>query len=173
MSIATSHQYLVLLIQVLTLSLLLLLLSPQFSSVIQLSPNLCDPMDCSMPGFPVPHQLPELAQIHVHWVSDAISHLVLCHPFSCLQTFPASGAFQMSQFFTSDGQSIGASASAWVLPMNIQDWFPLGLTGLIPLQFKKLSRVFSNTRVQTHQFFHTQPSLWSNSHIHTWPLEKP
>ena len=66
------------------------------------------------------------------------------------------------------------SFSFWInLPMNIQDWFPLGLTGLIPLQFKKLSRVFSNTRVQTHQFFHTQPSLWSNSHIHTWLLEKP
>ena len=80
MSIATSHQYLVLLIQVLTLSLFLLLLSPQFSSVVQLSPNLCNPMDCSTPGFPVHHQLPELAQIHMHWVSDAISHLILCHP---------------------------------------------------------------------------------------------
>ena len=88
---------------------------------------------------------------------------------SCLQSFPASGSFQMSQFFTSGGQSIGASAS--VLPMNIHDWFPLGLTGLI-LQFKGLSGVFSNTTVQKHQFFSTQLSLWSNSHIHTWLLKK-
>ena len=89
-------------------------------------------------------------------------------PFSsCLQSFPATGSFPMSQFFTLGGQSIGASASASVLPMNIQDWFPLGLTGWISLQSKGLSRVFSNTTVQKHQFFGTQPSLWSNSHIHT------
>ena len=91
-------------------------------------------------------------------------------PFSCLQSFPASGSFLMSQLFTSGGQNIGASAS--VLSMNIQDWFPLGLTGLIFLQSKGLSRVFSNTTAQKHQFFSTQP-LWSNSHIHTWLLEKP
>ena len=94
-------------------------------------------------------------------------------PFSSwLQSFPASGSFQMSQFFTSGGQSIGASASASVLPTNIQDWFPLGLTGLISLQSKGLSRVFSNTTVQKHQCFSGQLSLVSNSHIHTWLLEK-
>ena len=97
----------------------------------------------------------------------------LCHPTisssvdpfsSGHQSFPASGSFPVSQFFTSGGQSIGVSASASVLPMNIQDWFPLGLTGLISLQSKGLSRVFSNTTVQKHQFFGTQFSLWSNSH---------
>ena len=94
-----------------------------------------------------------------------------CHPTilssvvpfsSCLQSFPASGSFPMSQFFTSGGQSIGVSASASVLPMNIQDWSPLGWTGLISLQSKGLSRVFSNTTVQKHQFFSAQLSLWSN-----------
>ena len=92
---------------------------------------------------------------------------------SCLQSFPASGSFQMSQLFASDGLRIGASASTSVLPMNIKGWFPLGLTGLISLQSKGLSRVFSNTTVLKHQFFSAQPSLWSNSHIHTWLLEKP
>ena len=95
-------------------------------------------------------------------------------PFSsCPQSFPTSGSFPVSQFLTSGGQSIGASASASVLPMNIQNWFPLGLTGLISLQSKELSRVFSNTTVQKHQFFGPQLSLWSNFHIHTWLLEKP
>ena len=91
---------------------------------------------------------------------------------SCLQSFPESGSFPMSQFFVSGGQSIGASALASALPMNIQDWFPLGLTGCISLQSKWLSRVFSNTTVQKHQFFSAQLSLWSNSHIYTWLLEK-
>ena len=95
-------------------------------------------------------------------------------PFSsCLQSFPASGSFQMSQLFASGGQSIGASASASVLPMNIQDWFPLGLTSLNFLPSTGLSRVFSNTTVQKHQFFAAQPSLRSNLHISTWLLEKP
>ena len=94
-------------------------------------------------------------------------------PFSCLQSSPASESFPMSQFFASGGQSIGASASASVLPMNIQGWFPLGLTSLISLQSKGLSRVFSNTTVQKHQLFSIPLSSWSNSHIHTWPLEKP
>ena len=98
------------------------------------------------------------------------NHLILCHPFSCLQSFPASGSFLMGQLFTSGGQSIGALAS--VLPMNIQDWFPLGLTRLISLQSKGLLRVFFSTTVQKYQFFGTQLSLWFNSHIHTWPLEK-
>ena len=105
------------------------------------------------------------------WCNPTISSFVV--PFSsCLQYFPALGSFPMSQFFASGDQSIGVSASASVLPMNIQDWFPLGWTGWISLQPKGLSRVFSDTTVQKHQFFSAQPSLWSNSHIHTWPLEK-
>ena len=102
------------------------------------------------------------------WCHPAISSSVI--PFSCLQSFPALRSFPMSQFFTSGGQSIGASASASVLPMNIQDCFPLGWTGWICLQSKG---VFSNTIVQKHQFFSAQLSVWSNSHIHTWLLEKP
>ena len=106
------------------------------------------------------------------WCRLTISSSVI--PFSsCLQSFPASESFPVSQFFASGGQSIGVSASASILPMNIQDWFPLELTCLISLQSKGLSRVFSNTTVQKHQFFSAQPSLWSNSHIHTWLLEKP
>ena len=105
------------------------------------------------------------------WCHPTISSSVI--PFSsCLQTFPASGSFQMSQLFASDGQSIGVSASTSVLPMNTQDWSPLGCTGWISLQSKGLSRVFSNTTVQKHQFFCAQLSSQSNSHIHTWPLEK-
>ena len=93
--------------------------------------------------------------------------------FSHLQSFPASRSFPMSQFYASDGQSIGVSASASVLPMNIQDWLPLEWTGWISLQSKGLWRVFSNTTVQKHQFFGAQLSSQSNSHIHTWLLEKP
>ena len=197
-------------------------------------------MDCSTPGFPVHHQFPELAQTHVHWVSDAIqpshplstpsplafnrnmyqfssvqfSRSVMsdslqphelqhvrplcpsptsgvysnscpssqwCHPAisssvvpfsSCPQSLPASGSFPMSQLFASGGQSIRVSASASVLPVNTQDWSPLGWTGWISLQSKGLSRVFSNTTVQKHQFFSAQLSSQSNSHIHTWSLEK-
>ena len=108
-------------------------------------------------------------------VSDAIqpsqSSVV---PFSsCLQSFPAPGSFPTSELFTSDGQSIGVSASSSVLPMNIQGWFRLGLTGLISLVSKGLSRVFSSTTIQKHQFFKDQPSSWSNSHIHTGLLGKP
>ena len=91
---------------------------------------------------------------------------------SCPQSFPASGSFLMSRLFISCGQSIGAWASASVLQMNTQGWFPLGLTSLISLLSKGFSRVFSSTTVQKHQFFGTQPSLWSNSHIHTWLQEK-
>ena len=106
--------------------------SVQFSSVTQSCPTLCDPMDCSTPGLPVHHQLLELAQTHVH---PTISSSGV--PFSsCLQSFPASVSFQISQFFASGGQGIGVSASASVFPMNIQDWFPLRLTGLISLQSK-------------------------------------
>ena len=105
------------------------------------------------------------------WCHPNISYFVI--PFSCLQSFLASGAFPMSQFFKSGGQSIGVSVATSVFSMNIQDWFPLGLTGLISLQSKGLSRGFSNTSVQKHQIFGAQLSLWSNSHIHTWLPEKP
>ena len=110
------------------------------SSVAQSCSTLCNPTDCSMPGFSVHHQLPELAQIHVHRVSDAIQpSYPLSSPFSsCLQPSPASESFLSSQLFTSGGQSITASASALILPMNIQDWFPWGLTGWISLQSKGL-----------------------------------
>ena len=106
------------------------------------------------------------------WCHPAISSSVV--PFSCCpQSFPASGPFPMSQLFTSGGQSIKSSASASALPKNIQDWIPLGLAGLISLLPKGFSRVLSSTTVQKHQFFGTRPSLWSNSYIHTWLLEKP
>ena len=101
------------------------------------------------------------------------SHLIHVIPFSCPQSLPASGSFPMSQLFTWSGQSIGVSASASVLPVNTQDLSPSGWTGWISLQSKGLSRVFSNTIVQKHQFFRTQLSSQYNSHIHTWPLEKP
>ena len=145
-----------------------------FSSAVTQLCLFANPWTTALRGFPVHHQLPELAHIHVHWVGDAIqpSHPVI--PFSsCLQSFPASGSFQMSQFFASDGQSTGVSASTSVLPKNIQDRFPLGWTGWISLQSKGLARVFSNTTVQKHQFFSAQLSSQSNSHIHAWPQEKP
>ena len=123
--------------------------------------------------FPIPSPSPGACSNSCplnQWCHTTISSSI--GPFSsCLQSFPASGSFPMSQLFTSGSQSIGASAS--ILPMNIQDWFPLELTGWISLQSKGLSRVFSSTTVQKHQFFSTQPSLWSNSHIHMWLLEKP
>ena len=132
----------------------------QFSSVAQSYLILCNPVDCSTPAFPVHHQLAELAQTHIHWVGDAIqpSHPVI--PFSsCLQSIPTSGSFPMSQFFASGDQTIGVPALASVLPMNIQDWFPLGLNGLLSVRSKELSRVFSNTTVEKHQFFGAQLSL--------------
>ena len=138
----------------------MLLLRPSsvhFSSVIQSCLTLCDPMDCSMPDFPVHHQLPEVSPLSRRCHPTISSSVV---PFSYHpQSFPASGSFQMSQFFTSGGQSIGVSASTSVLPMNIQDWFPLGLTDWISLQSKGLSGVFSNTTVQKHQFFLYSPNL--------------
>ena len=146
----------------------------QFSLVAQLCLPLCDPIDCSMPRFSVHHQLLELAQTLVHWVGDAI---LPSHPLSSLSP-PAFNLSQDQGIFkwvssASGGQSIGISASAALLPVNIQDWFPLGLTGWVSLQSKGLSRVFSNTTVQKHQFFSAQLFLCSNSHIHTWLLEKP
>ena len=146
----------------------------QFSSVAQLCPTLWDPMNCSTPGLPIHHQLLEFTQTHVH---ESVMHLTILSfviPFSsCLQSFPTSGSFPVSQLFTSGGQNIGVSASTSVLPGNTQDWSPLGWTDWISLQSKGLSRVFSNTTVQKHQFYSAQLSLWSNSHIHTWLLEKP
>ena len=123
---------------------------------------LCDPMDWNLPGFPVLHYLLQFAHPHAH-----------CHPTissfvarfsSSPQSFPASGSFPMTWLFESGGQSIGPSASASVLPVNIQRWLPLGLAGLMSLLSKRLSRVFSNTPVQKYQFFSTQLSIWSNSH---------
>ena len=105
------------------------------------------------------------------WCHPAILSSVV--PFSWPQSLPASESFPMSQLFAWGGQSTGVSALASVLPMNIQSWFPLGFTGLISLQSKGLSRVFSNTTVQKHRFFGAQSSSQSNSHIHTWPQEKP
>ena len=133
------------------------------------------PMDYSRPYFPVLHDLPELAQTHVHWVSDAIqpSRPLPSPSPSVFSLSQHQDFFLMSQLFASGGQSIRASVSSTVLPMSIQDWFPLGLTGLMSLQFKELSRIFSNTTVQKHKFFSAQLSLWSNSHIYTWLLEKP
>ena len=133
----------------------------QFSSVAQSCLTLCDPMDCSMPGLPCPSPTPgvypSLCPLG-QWCHPTVLSSVI--PFSsCLQSFPASGSFQMSQFFASGGQSIGVSTSASVFPMNIQGWFPLGWTGWISLQSKGLSRVFSNTTVQKKQFFGAQLSL--------------
>ena len=106
------------------------------------------------------------------WCHPTISSSLI--PFSsCPQSFPATGSFPMNQLFAWSGQSIGVSASASVCPMNTQDWSPSGWTGWISLQSKGLSRVFSNTRDQKHQFFGAQLSSQSNSHIHTWPLQKP
>ena len=106
------------------------------------------------------------------WCHPTISSSVI--PFSsCLQSFPTPGSFPMSQLFTLGGKSIGVPASASLLPMKIQGWLPLGLTGWISLQSKGLSGIVSNTAVQKHQFYSTQLSLYSSSHIHTWLLEKP
>ena len=151
-----------------------LTISVQFSPVAQSCPTLCNPMNRSTPGLPVHHQLPVHSDSRPssQWCHPAISSSVV--PFSsCPQSFPASGSFPMSQVFTSGGQKIGVSASESVLPMSIQDWFPLGWTDWISFQCKGLLRVFSNTTVQKHPVFGAQLSLWSNSHIHTWLLEKP
>ena len=143
-------------------------MEPCCCSVAKSCPTFCDPMDGSKPGFPVLHYLPEFAQTHIHWVAE-------CHPTisssiapfsSCPQSFPAWGSFPMSQFFASDGQSIGASASisneySGMISFRI-DWFDPAVQGTL---------VFSSTTAQMHQFFGTLPSLWSNAHIHIWLLE--
>ena len=136
------------------------------SSVAQSCLTLCSPMDCSTPGFPVHHQLPKLAQTHVHQVSDAIqpSH-PLSSPSPLPLIFPSIRVFPSESVLHIRWPNIAVSVSASVLPMNIQYWFPWGLTGWISLQSKRLSRVFSNTTVQKHQFVGAQLSLWSNSHI--------
>ena len=146
--------------------------SVQFSSVAQSCPTLYDPMNCSTPGLPVHHQLPEFTQIHVHWVGDAIQP---SHPLSSPSPPPPNPSQNQGLFqrVNSSHEVAKVSASASVLPMNTQDWSPLGWTGWISLQSKGLSRVFANTIVQKHQFFGTQLSSQSNSHIHTWPMEKP
>ena len=132
--------------------------------------TLCDPMDCSTPDLPVPHHLPEFAQVHVHCINDAVQ---LSHPLtpSC-PSVPASGTFPMSHLFALDDQNTGASASASVLPVNIQGWSPLRLTGLISLLYKGLSGVFFSTTVWRHQFFGILPSLWYSSHNYMWSQEK-
>ena len=150
--------------------------SVQFSSVAQSCPTLCNPMNCSTPGLPVHHQLPEFTQTDSRpwsqWCHPAISSSVV--PFSsCPQSLPASESFPMSQLFAWGGQRTGVSALASFLPKNTQDWSPLEWMGWISLQSKGLSRLFSNTTVQKHQFFGTQLSSQSNSNIHTWPQEKP
>ena len=145
-----------------------------FSSVTQSCPSLCNPMNRSTPGLPVHHQLPEFTQTQhqwSQWCHPAISSSVI--PFSCPQSLPASESFPMSQLFAWGGQSTGVSALASFLPKKSQSWSLSEWTGWISLQSKGLSRVFSNTTVQKHQFFGAQPSSQSNSHITTWPLEKP
>ena len=140
-----------------------LVLDSQFSSVAQSCLTLCDPMNPmnhSMPVLPVHHQLPESTQTHVHWVGDAIqpSHPLLS-PSPPAFNLSQHRSFQMSQLFAVGGQNIGVSASTSVLPLNTWGWSPLGWTGWISLQSKGLSRVFTNTTVQKHQFFSAQLSL--------------
>ena len=137
-------------------------------SVTQSCLTLFDPRDCSMPGCPVLHYLLEFAQTHVHWVSDAMQP---SHPLS-LPSPPVLNLSQHQSLFQWVGSSYQVATSASILPMNIQGWFPLRLTGLNSLLSVRLSRVFSSTTVQKHQFLGAQPSLWSNSHIHTRLLEK-
>ena len=146
----------------------------QFSSVPQSSLTLYDPWTAAHQAsrsFTNSQSLLKLTSIGLVMPSNYLS---LCHILLLLPSIILSiRIFSMSQFFASGGQRIGVSASASVLPVNIQDWFPLGLTGLISLQSKGLSRIFSNTTVQKYPFFSTQLSLWFNSHSHTWLLEKP
>ena len=145
-------------------------LNYQFNSVTQLCLTLCDPMDYSTPGLPVHHQLPGFTQTHVHRVSDTIQHLILCHPLLLPPSISPSIRVCCNDS-ASGGKSIGVLASASVLSMNIQYWFPLWWTGWISLQSKWLSRVFSSITIWKHKFFNA--TLWPKSHILTWLLEKP
>ena len=133
------------------------------------------PMDCSAPGLPVPHHLLEFAHVHVHCIGDAIepSHLLMPSSLLLPSIFPSITDFSKSRLFASDDRNTGASASASVLSMSIQGWFPLRLTGLVFLLPRGLSGVFSSTTVQRHQFFGALPSLQSSSQNHTWPLGRP
>ena len=143
----------------------------KFSSVLQSYPTLCHPKDCSAPGFPVHHQLPKLAQTHIHWVSIPSNHLILCCPLLLLPLiFPSIRVFAcpMSQFFASGGQSIGVSTSASVLPMNIQDWFPLGLTSWISLQFKGLSSLLQHHSSEASVLWHSAFFIIQLSHPHNY-----
>ena len=148
--------------------------SVQFSSVQLLSGvRLCDPMNRSTPGLPVHHQFPEFTQIHIHWVGDAISHLILCHPLFLLPPIPPSiRVFSNESTLHMRWPKYWSFSFRSVLPKKSQGWSS-EWTGWISLQSKGLSRVFSNTTVQQHQFFGAQPSSQSYSHIHTWPQEKP
>ena len=148
--------------------------SGQIRSVAQSCLTLCDPINCSTPSLPVHHKLPEFTETHVHRVSDAIqpSHPLLS-PSPPAPNPTQHQSFPMSQLFEWGGQSTGVSALASFLPKKSQGWSPSEWTGCISLESKGLSRVFSNTTVQKHQFFGAQLSSQSNSHIHTWPLEKP
>ena len=136
-----------------------------FSYAVQSHPT-CDPGTASQVSLSITNSRNLIKFMSINSVMPS-NHLILCHPLLLPSIFAASGSCQMSQFFISDGQSIGASASASVFPMNIWDWFPLGLKGWIFLHSKGLSKVFSNTPVQKHQLFGTQLSLESRSHIHT------
>ena len=145
--------------------------SVQFSSVAQSCLTLCNPMDCSTPGLPVHHQLPEFTQIHVHWVGDAIqpSHPLSSPSLPVLNLSQHQGLFKWVSSLHEVAKVLEFQLQ--FLPVNTQGWSPLGWTGWISLQSQGLSRVFSNTTVQKHQFFGTQLSLYSNSHIHTWLLK--
>ena len=140
-----------------------------FCLVAKLYLTLCHPVNCSMPGSPVFHCLQGLLKLMSIELMMPSNHLILCHPLLLLPLiFHSIRVFPTSWLFPSGGQSIGASASASVLSMNIQGWFPLGLTGFIFLLSKEFSRVFFSTTVRQNQFFTAQPSLLSSSHIHTW-----
>ena len=144
------------------------------SSVTQLCPTLCDPIDCSTPGLPVHHQHPEFTQTHVHWVSDTIQP---SHPLSspsppAFNLSQHQGLFPISQFFASGSQSIGVSASASVLPMNIQDWFPLEWTGWILAVQGTLKSLLQHHSSKASFLWHSA-FLQSNSNIHIWLLKKP
>ena len=147
--------------------------SPGSCSVAQLCPTRSTPWTAACQiSLVLQHLRSLLKLLSIESVMPSICLILYCPLLLCLQSFPASESFPMSWLFISDGQSTGASASASVLPMNIQDWFPLGWTDWISLLSMGISRVFSNITVQKHHFFSAQLSLWSNSHIHTWLLEK-
>ena len=146
--------------------------SVQFSSVTQSSPTPCDPINCSTPGLPVHYRSRSSLKLTSIKLVMPSSHLILCRPLLLLpQSLPASESFPMSQLFAWGGQSTGVSALVSFLPKNTKDWSPLEWASWISLQSKGLSRIFSNTKVQKHQFFSAQLSSQSNSHIHTWLLK--